>query len=744
MISFIYECIYTLIPALTAMYYYCGLTGMEKPGIAMFAVVIITALMLPLFMHLKSSGRLLYIGIALANAVALYLLYIRDPESFALINIPWLGHIILIGLISYAAGFLLSHFSPARYICMIGCITLLVLTMLRYIAVKKPGVFFCMMLILTALADEVQIHWKRAGYTDKKKHLVSLLPFMAVLIISTSLIKYPSKPYDWKFFINLWDKMVVATEKIRFAFESSTDSDIGFSDNGTLLSDLNTSKREVLSVTVNDEFDRPLYLAGSTFNSFDGHSWKNTNKTSMPERTLDTIESIASAYCADSVFSDFYVVRDYYLRRDLSLKYLDTKSKYLFAPAKLNTIKSLHTTSAKEKNGALMFRLSNRYHLNAELTYYMSNENNIAFYDHIKSDPPPTESEWQKALVAVGLMPNDDEFTFSLYEKYKEHIKDTYTESVTLSPALKDKLDTLFRGTDSQYEKLKRLEYSLGQMGYDLAPPVIPQDVKTSSQYLDFFLLQSGRGYCSYYATAFVLIARSMGLPARYVQGYRVYIKDKGTYKISSNMAHAWPEVYFEGKGWIAFEPTPGFYSDSSWITYDQRMSEGQETMHVPAVFDRPAITPVPKDQPEEEEPEDKEEGRIISVTPAMILIPVSIAVAFLILFLFTAKVIKRRRFRLLDIRQKYIYLSRESLQICRSMGLGIKEGETLSEFRDRIVKETGDANLSFITGYEMLLYSDKMPDDPGLRAAFDCRNGLLLLLRQKKRLRYILTILLN
>ena len=59
-------------------------------------------------------------------------------------------------------------------------------------------------------------------------------------------------------------------------------------------------------------------------------------------------------------------------------------------------------------------------------------------------------------------------------------------------------------------------------MEYSLDPPDIPASVKDASAYLDFFLSESRRGYCSYYASAFVLLAREQVLPARYVQGYRV------------------------------------------------------------------------------------------------------------------------------------------------------------------------------------------------------------------------------
>ena len=54
------------------------------------------------------------------------------------------------------------------------------------------------------------------------------------------------------------------------------------------------------------------------------------------------------------------------------------------------------------------------------------------------------------------------------------------------------------------------------------------------------------------------VLLRSIGIPARYVEGYMLPpepIKDN-TYEVTNENAHAWVEVYFEGLGWIPFEPT--------------------------------------------------------------------------------------------------------------------------------------------------------------------------------------------
>jgi len=75
----------------------------------------------------------------------------------------------------------------------------------------------------------------------------------------------------------------------------------------------------------------------------------------------------------------------------------------------------------------------------------------------------------------------------------------------------------------------------------------------------DSFIFEMERGYCEYYATSMVVMLRSQGVPARYVVGYSTGQQvAENTYQVRSLNAHAWVEVYFEGVGWVKFDPTPG------------------------------------------------------------------------------------------------------------------------------------------------------------------------------------------
>ena len=83
-------------------------------------------------------------------------------------------------------------------------------------------------------------------------------------------------------------------------------------------------------------------------------------------------------------------------------------------------------------------------------------------------------------------------------------------------------------------------------------PPATSQDAVW-----DF--LQSRHGYCVQFASAMTMMARILGIPARVAVGFLpgTATGNPGEYAVSGKDAHAWPELYFAGYGWVRFEPTP-------------------------------------------------------------------------------------------------------------------------------------------------------------------------------------------
>lgn len=80
--------------------------------------------------------------------------------------------------------------------------------------------------------------------------------------------------------------------------------------------------------------------------------------------------------------------------------------------------------------------------------------------------------------------------------------------------------------------------------------------------------LQSRRGYCVQYATSMTMLARMLGIPARLGVGFLPgSLASDGDYQVTGSDAHAWPELYFPGIGWVRFEPTPAVQTGAppSW-----------------------------------------------------------------------------------------------------------------------------------------------------------------------------------
>ena len=119
--------------------------------------------------------------------------------------------------------------------------------------------------------------------------------------------------------------------------------------------------------------------------------------------------------------------------------------------------------------------------------------------------------------------------------------------------------DLAFRLTapyPSPYEKALALTLHLqNHYAYQSPPPAYPADAEVS----DYFLFESRTGHCEQFATALVVMARSLGMPARYVTGYLpgTFNPFTGFYEVRGSQAHAWAEIYLPGFGWMAFDPTP-------------------------------------------------------------------------------------------------------------------------------------------------------------------------------------------
>ncbi len=123
-----------------------------------------------------------------------------------------------------------------------------------------------------------------------------------------------------------------------------------------------------------------------------------------------------------------------------------------------------------------------------------------------------------------------------------------------LPPEIRALAQSLTREQSTPYEKVSAItQYLRTEIKYSPSIPSTPP----GEEPLDWFLFTLKSGFCNYYASAEVMLLRSVGIPARLAVGYaQGEPAADGTLVVHERDAHAWPEVYFPGIGWVDFEPT--------------------------------------------------------------------------------------------------------------------------------------------------------------------------------------------
>ncbi len=128
-----------------------------------------------------------------------------------------------------------------------------------------------------------------------------------------------------------------------------------------------------------------------------------------------------------------------------------------------------------------------------------------------------------------------------------------------LPPKLDPRVGDLARQVSASgantYDRAQAVQdYLRDNFGYSLDPPGIEPGDPVGS-----FLFKSKKGYCEYFAAAMVVMLRTLGIPARLVNGFQTgtYNRLGKDFVVRARDAHSWVEVYFPRYGWIPFDPTP-------------------------------------------------------------------------------------------------------------------------------------------------------------------------------------------
>ena len=208
-----------------------------------------------------------------------------------------------------------------------------------------------------------------------------------------------------------------------------------------------------------------------------------------------------------------------------------------------------------------------------------------------------------------------------------------------LPESIREATSTATARADSPYEQAMGIQaYLRGQdFTYSLEAPVEGGYDGNGMDVLDRFLEEKA-GYCVHYAAAMAVMAREAGIPSRMALGFAPGRSTGNTvqnmrgqelreYEVDSRDAHAWPELYFEGMGWVRFEPTPSRGSVPSYALQprpDILETQGPQDdltldRPLPQTVPQPAVTPPPPSAAAPVEPAETGAGKTAAVGLAVL-----------------------------------------------------------------------------------------------------------------------------
>jgi len=130
-------------------------------------------------------------------------------------------------------------------------------------------------------------------------------------------------------------------------------------------------------------------------------------------------------------------------------------------------------------------------------------------------------------------------------------------------------------GNDDEALVRRSLEWIRAEFAYSLETPLPGRNA------VDEFLFDGKVGFCEHFSSAFVVLMRNAGIPARVVTGFAGGVHNPlGDYWVVRRMdAHAWAEVWLSGRGWVRVDPTAAVAPERIYDTLENRLGSGAEGM---------------------------------------------------------------------------------------------------------------------------------------------------------------------
>ncbi|GFZ34334.1 transglutaminase [Clostridium zeae] len=465
------------------------------------------------------------------------------PSSFSLIRNLFV--ITIPTLIPFAMWIKKRGF--ADIIILINMLLMMVYWYLGYYEeINKVMYIFIFVSIITYAVNHLGNYRKRLKRKEIRNNIMTSKIIWATIvmsIVSSMFIVLLPKSSSGKFSKIITDKVVeniaddsggvYNPDKYGYTLAKS-----GYNDSSKILGGpINIDDREAFKLEYKGNVKNEIYLKGSVKDKYTGTSWIPNFRLVQKGNMMDSayIENFVGANEETMTIHPDYVTTttlfNPYYSKVVNIKYNSDNKTYV-----------------DKVNGAF-------YSEKPIKTEYTINFYSNSIYDKAFDTPLSGSNS-----VEINQLLNNGELANYL------QLPDTITQRTV------DLVYDIVKGTSSNYEKAYRLKTYLTQnYTYSLDVPSVPE----GKDFVDYFLFEEKKGYCVYFATAMTVMCRIAGIPARYVEGFKVS-KDKesnGMYKVTNEDAHAWTEIYlsYNGNNFNAARALPFTKIDTVPTAYQYR-----------------------------------------------------------------------------------------------------------------------------------------------------------------------------
>lgn len=631
-------------------------------------------------------------------------LYKAAPAHFVVLGVALAGSII---------SYLLMKKQLTKIVLASLMLVMLIFLSISKIGINKAVVGICIFYILTNLLEICSFFYSRkTGKPEKKAGILYLAPIC--LLLATLSIGFPSslEPIEWRGFKNIYNTIadqvdIWMTDLKYFIGNSSGEFSVTFSgyseDNGGLSNDKLKKNSKVALKAIGYKGNAPYYLMGSISDIYTGSSWEKSRVDSIPDEQEYILDFTEFYYALSRQPMEILENEQLIDRRMLKIQYNNIKTKTFFYPIKSSWFEVLGNTEMPSTAlGNITFRHAKGEGTLYQVAFYEMNLQGEAFQNMLRDAEAFSYADDniinRDTIEGLDINLLSQKNTPSILDKtdfYKvlkaraEMIQNQYTALPdSLPDRVKEMAVLITENYDNSYDKLKALEGFLNEYTYDLNPGKVPKD----TDFVDYFLFNNKKGYCTSFATAMAVMGRCIGIPTRYVEGFVVTFNNKDnntTFLVKNNQAHSWAEAYIEGIGWIPFEATPPFYKNR-YATWKERVKpqEGGIIDNYSAELER--MKELMKNKGEEElVPIEKKDNKDEIIAGTIILLAATfIVLIFMIIYFIMLRYKYKKDYRISDYSRKMYLDFLRILWLLKREGYVLGSQETILMLSLRVKDE--------------------------------------------------------